>query len=152
MIIIKKNKINFSAESQKFSLKNKSSGSICSFLGKVRKNSTNGDVKSIYIEYYPEMTKKQIKEIIFYSNKKWKLDDLLIIHRYGRIEVEENIVLILLASQHRKDSLESLEFIIDWLKVKATFWKKEETLNGNFWVKEKKSDLKRINKYNFKYD
>ena len=92
------------------------------------------------------MTKKEIKTIIDYVISNWEIDDFLIIHRFGKIVVAENIVLILIASKHRKDCLESLEYIIDWLKVKATFWKKEITKKGNFWVDQKESDTKKIKK------
>ncbi|MDC3091141.1 molybdenum cofactor biosynthesis protein MoaE [Rickettsiales bacterium] len=141
MIKLQKKKIDYAEESRLFSKKNKSSGSISSFLGKVRKESVNGEIKSINIEYYKKMTKKEIKAIMDQVKNKWKIDDFLIIHRFGEILVADNIVLILIASRHRKDSLESIEYVIDWLKVKATFWKKEITKKGEFWVDQKKSDV-----------
>lgn len=152
MIKIQRNNFDFSNELDSFSRKNKFSGSITSFLGKVRKKSTFGDVKFIDIEHYDAMTKKQIDEVIMNTSRKWNIDDYLIIHRYGKINVSENIVLILIASQHRKDSIESLEYIIDWLKVKATFWKKETTENGNFWVTQDKHDLDKLRKNQIKLD
>ena len=147
MIKIQEKKFDYAEESKKFSKKNISSGSISSFLGKVRKESPNGVIESIEIEHYKKMTKKEIKVIIDYVKNKWKIDDFLIIHRFGKIFVAENIVLILIASKHRKDSLESLEYVIDWLKVKATFWKKEITEKGEFWVDQKKSDIDKIKKF-----
>ena len=147
MIKIQEKKFDYAEESKKFSKKNISSGSISSFLGKVRKESPNGVIESIEIEHYKKMTKKEIKVIIDYVKNKWKIDDFLIIHRFGKIFVAENIVLILIASKHRKDSLESLEYVIDWLKVKATFWKKEITEKGEFWVDQKKSDIEKIKKF-----
>jgi molybdopterin synthase catalytic subunit len=147
MIKIQEKKFDYAEESKKFSKKNISSGSISSFLGKVRKESPNGVIESIEIEHYKKMTKKEIKVIIDHVKNNWKIDDFLIIHRFGKIFVAENIVLILIASKHRKDSLESLEYVIDWLKVKATFWKKEITEKGEFWVDQKKSDIEKIKKF-----
>ena len=146
MIKIQQKNFDYAEESKKFSKKNKYSGSISSFLGKVRKESNNKLIESIEIEHYPKMTKKEIKTIIDYVISNWEIDDFLIIHRFGKIVVAENIVLILVASKHRKDSLDSLEYVIDWLKVKATFWKKEITKKGEFWVDQKESDTKKIKK------
>ena len=146
MIKIQKKNFDYAEESKKFSKKNKYSGSISSFLGKVRKESNNKLIESIEIEHYQKMTKKEIKIIIDYVINKWEIDDFLIIHRFGKIVVSENIVLILIASKHRKDSLDSLGYVIDWLKIKATFWKKEITKKGEFWVDQKESDTKKIKK------
>ena len=146
MIKIQQKNFDYAEESKKIKKKNKYSGSISSFLGKVRKESNNKLIESIEIEHYQKMTKKEIKIIIDYVINKWEIDDFLIIHRFGKIVVSENIVLILIASKHRKDSLDSLEYVIDWLKVKATFWKKEITKKGEFWVDQKESDTKKIKK------
>lgn len=96
------------------------------------------------------MTKVQLTQLMESVKKKWVIDDYLIIHRFGKVDIGENIVLVLVASKHRKDSIESVEFIIDWLKVKATFWKKELTNKGYFWVSQKKDDIIRARKHNFK--
>tara|TARA_Y100000992_G_C21243701_1_gene482116 strand:- start:289 stop:738 length:450 start_codon:yes stop_codon:yes gene_type:complete len=147
MIKIQKENFNVSSELSIFSEKNKYSGAISTFLGKVRKDSVFGNVKSIYIEHYEKMTRIQLLKCIKKAKEKWGINDLLIIHRFGQIKIGENIVLILTASDHRKDSIESLEYIIDWLKVKATFWKKEKTTNGDFWLSQKSEDIKRSKKY-----
>ena len=151
MIRIQKDKFNFAKELDYFSEKNKFSGSICSFLGKVRKVSMQKKIKSIFIEHYEEMTFYQLKEIIKGVKKNWKINDYLIIHRHGEIDIGENIVLILVASQHRSESLKSLEYIIDWLKVKATFWKKEISEGNTSWVSQNDEDKKKIKKYELKY-
>ena len=87
-----------------------------------------------------EMTKYQLKIIINDVKKKYFIDDYLIIHRFGKINVGDNIVLILVASEHRKDSLGATEDIINWLKIRATFWKKENTDKGEFWLDQKLED------------
>tara|TARA_A100001015_G_C14833924_1_gene649721 strand:+ start:156 stop:611 length:456 start_codon:yes stop_codon:yes gene_type:complete len=151
MIRIQKNKFNYAKEVDCFSNKNKFSGAVCSFLGKVRNESMSKTIKSIFIEHYKEMAVHQIKNIIKIAERNWKIDDYLIIHRYGKINIGENIVLILVASQHRNDSLRSVEYIIDWLKVKAPFWKKETSEDSTFWVPQKNVDIKKIAKYKLKY-
>ena len=86
------------------------------------------------------MAQVQIKKIINKLMKKYLIDDYLVIHRYGRVKPRENIVLIVVASQHRKESFRFGEGLMDWLKVKATFWKKENFANGSEWVNQKETD------------
>tara|TARA_B100001057_G_scaffold130988_1_gene130099 strand:- start:392 stop:847 length:456 start_codon:yes stop_codon:yes gene_type:complete len=151
MIRIQKNRFNYAKEVDYFSNKNKFSGAVCSFLGKVRKESMSKTIKSIFIEHYEKMTVHQLNNIVKITRENWKIDDYLIIHRYGKINIGDNIVLILVASQHRNDSLKSVEYIIDWLKVKAPFWKKETLEDGSYWVSQKDKDIKKMVKYKLKY-
>ena len=124
----------------KFSLNNKDSGAIFSFIGKARPKSQNNTVLSIDIELYEKMALVQIKKIINKLKKKYLIDDYLVIHRYGKVKPGENIVLIIVASRHRKESFRFGEELMDWLKVKATFWKKENFSNGSEWVNQKETD------------
>jgi len=124
----------------KFSLDNKKSGAIFSFIGKVRPTNKNNKVLSIDIELYEKMAQVQLKKIISKLMKKYLIDDCLVVHRYGRVKPRENIVLIVVASQHRKESFRFGEGLMDWLKVKATFWKKENFSNGSEWVNQKETD------------
>lgn len=140
-ILIQKEKIDISEEFKVFSTSNKFAGSINVFLGKVRKKSKYGSVKYIEIENYEGMTDYQIEKISKKAKKIWNLEDILIIHRYGKINVGEEIVLILVASEHRKEGLEAIKYLINWLKIKATFWKKEITSNGDYWVDQSPEDL-----------
>ena len=125
---------------KKFSSDNKNSGAIFSFIGKVRPKNKNNKVLSIDIELYEKMAQVQIKKIINKLMKKHLIDDYLVVHRYGRVKPSENIVLIVVASQHRKESFRFGEGLMDWLKVKATFWKKENFADGSEWVNQKKTD------------
>ena len=125
---------------KKFSLNNKDSGAIFSFIGKVRPINQNKTILSIDIELYEKMAMIQIKQIINKLMKKHFIDDYLVIHRYGKVKPGENIVLIVVASKHRKESFRFGEGLMDWLKVKATFWKKENFADGSEWVKQKKTD------------
>ena len=124
----------------KFSLNNKDSGAIFSFIGKARPKNQSNTILSIEIELYKKMALVQIKKIINKLMKKYLIDDYLVVHRYGRVKPRENIVLIVVASQHRKESFRFGEGLMDWLKVKATFWKKENFANGSEWVNQKETD------------
>ena len=129
---------------KKFSLNNKDSGAIFSFIGKVRPINQNKTILSIDIELYEKMAMIQIKQIINKLMKKHFIDDYLVIHRYGKVKPGENIVLIVVASKHRKESFRFGEGLMDWLKVKATFWKKENFADGSEWVNQKKTDRELI--------
>ena len=124
----------------KFSLNNRDSGAIFSFIGKARPKNKSNTILSIDIELYKKMALIQIKKIINKLMKKHLIDDYLVIHRYGKVKPGENIVLIIVASKHRKESFRFGEGLMDWLKVKATFWKKENFADGSEWVNQKKSD------------
>jgi molybdopterin synthase catalytic subunit len=115
-------------------------GGVCSFIGLVREDRLGGAVKAITLEHYSGMTEKQLAKIEIEANDRWALEGSLIIHRYGRMVPGEQIVLVVTASAHRKAAFESCEFLIDWLKTKAPFWKNEETPEGRKWVQAKFSD------------
>tara|TARA_B100000989_G_scaffold249204_1_gene196770 strand:- start:1189 stop:1632 length:444 start_codon:yes stop_codon:yes gene_type:complete len=144
VIFIQKQPFDFAKELDVFSKKNKFSGAISSFLGKVRNVSNLQKIEEIFIENYEKMTKYQLSCIVAEAKNKWDIDDIIIIHRYGRLKIGENIVFIAIASKHREESLKSVEFIINWLKVRVTFWKKEISKNKSLWVKQKESDTKKI--------
>ncbi|MDP7600700.1 MAG: molybdenum cofactor biosynthesis protein MoaE [Rhodospirillales bacterium] len=115
-------------------------GGVCSFLGLVRDSGENSAITAMTLEHYPGMTEKQLAKIEAEARERWPLDDSLIIHRYGRLEPGEQIVLVVTASAHRKAAFEACEFLIDWLKTKAPFWKSEETPDGTTWVEAKAAD------------
>ena len=127
---------------EKFSKVNKASGSIISFVGKVRPITNNKEVIDIEIEIYKKMAIIQMKKIISMLMKKYKILDYLIIHRFGKVKPQENILLVIVASQHRKEGFRFIEDLVDWLKIKVTFWKKENYLNDYEWVEQKITDRK----------
>ena len=92
------------------------------------------------LEHYPGMTEKQLQEIEQEAHRRWPLDASLIIHRYGRLEPGDRIVMVATASAHRQAAFQSCNFLMDWLKTKAPFWKLEETPQGPQWVDAKASD------------
>ena len=109
-------------------------GAVSSFIGYVRDENNDKKVTSINLEVYQEMAHKQFEKIINKANYNWKLEDSLIIHRYGKLEVNSKIVLVACFSKHRKDSFESCNFIMDYLKKEAPFWKNEFYADKNEWL------------------
>lgn len=146
MIKVQENDFDINLEIKKITSHNKNIGGIGSFIGIVRGND-NENLKSMTLEHYPIMTEKMLEKINLKARIRWKLIDSLIIHRYGKLYPGDQIVLVATFSQHRKDALEACEFLIDWLKTKAPFWKLEETSIGKNWVKEKNSDLDAAKKW-----
>ena len=134
--MIKIQKEDFNSEEEINKIKNLYSniGSVTSFTGYVRDNNNAQKVKSINIEVYKKMAYKQFEKIIFKANLRWKLVDCLIIHRYGKLNVNNIIVLVSCFSEHRKDSFESCNFIMDYLKKDAPFWKNEFYNTKNEWL------------------
>ena len=115
-------------------------GGVASFVGIVRARSTAGDLLAMTLEHYPGMTEKRLVEIEAEALGRWPLTGSVIIHRYGRLLPGDRIVLVATASSHRQAALESCQFLIDWLKTSAPFWKLEETAQGSQWVEARESD------------
>ena len=110
------------------------------FVGTVRDLSHGRGVSAMTLEHYPGMTERALAEIEAEAQKRWPLSASLIIHRYGRLEPGEDIVLVIAASAHRDAAFEACRFLIDWLKTKAPFWKLEEGDKGTHWVEAQESD------------
>ena len=134
MIKIQEEDFNSEDEINKIKKLHSNIGAVSSFIGYVRDENNNKKVKSINLEVYQEMAHKQFEKIINKANFKWKLEDSLIIHRYGKLEVNSKIVLVACFSKHRKDSFESCNFIMDYLKKEAPFWKNEFYADKNEWL------------------
>lgn len=115
-------------------------GGVTMFVGLVRDFAGDRAVTGMTLEHYPGMTEKQLAAIEAEARARWPLDDVLIVHRYGRLEPGDQIVLVMTASAHRDAAFDSCRFLIDWLKTKAPFWKLEETPEGERWVEAKDSD------------
>lgn len=115
-------------------------GGTVMFLGTVRDLSGGSDVSAMTLEHYPGMTERALEEIEAEAHRRWPLDASLIVHRYGRLEPGEDIVLVIAASAHREAAFEACHFLIDWLKTKAPFWKLEEGTKGAAWVEAKDTD------------
>ena len=134
--MIKIQKENFSIEDEIQSIKslNSNIGAVTSFIGYVRDINNNKNVNSINLEVYEEMALKELNKIIIKAKQKWSLIDCLIIHRYGNLKVNDKIVLVASFSKHRIDSFESCNYIMNYLKKDAPFWKKENYNNESKWL------------------
>ena len=134
MIKIQKKNFNLEEEIEKIKNKNSGIGALTSFVGYVRDLNNNKDVKYLNLEVYEEMAFKELSKIENNALKKWSLIDTLIVHRYGKLNVNEKIVLVSCFSQHRKDSFNACEFIMDYLKKDAPFWKNEFYYKDDEWL------------------
>ncbi len=119
---------------------NRRIGGVASFVGLVRDMADGRGIRAMTLEHYPGMTEKQLAAIEREARERWPLEASLVIHRYGRLEPGDRIVLVATASAHRQAALESCAFLIDWLKTRAPFWKCEETPEGARWVEARVSD------------
>ena len=120
--------------------KDASSGAIVTFTGIVREL-VDGNLTGLYLEHYPGMTEKALGKIIDEAERRWKLHQVIVIHRVGELGLNDNIVFVGVGSAHRVDAFEAAQFIMDYLKKDAPFWKKELTAEGESWVEQKNSDL-----------
>ncbi|MCD6075705.1 MAG: molybdenum cofactor biosynthesis protein MoaE, partial [Rhodospirillales bacterium] len=115
-------------------------GGIASFVGIVRAGEGKDAIGAMTLEHYPGMTEKELERIEAEALSRWPISASVIIHRYGRLEPGDNIVLVVTASRHRQAAFEACEFLVDWLKTKAPFWKNEETADGGKWVDARETD------------
>ncbi len=115
-------------------------GGICTFTGTVRDMGGDSQVTAMTLEHYPGMTEKALAGIEAEAGARWPLSASLIVHRYGRLEPGDRIVLVIAASAHRQAAFDACQFLMDWLKTKAPFWKKEEVEDGIKWVEARDSD------------
>ncbi len=115
-------------------------GAIVSFTGTVRDTARGQPIGAMTLEHYPGMTERELERIEREACARWPLAASLIIHRYGRLEPGDNIVLVITASSHRQAAFEAAQFLMDYLKTSAPFWKSEETPKGASWVEARGED------------
>ncbi|MGL4269630.1 MAG: molybdopterin synthase catalytic subunit MoaE [Plesiomonas sp.] len=115
-------------------------GAVVTFTGKVRDHSQQGRVSSLHLEHYPAMTDKALHDIVREARARWSLGRVSLIHRVGELNSGEQIVYVGVSSGHRQAAFAAAEFIMDYLKVRAPFWKKEQMPDGARWVEAKTSD------------
>jgi len=127
------------AESGSFAARQSGMGAVVTFTGIVRNNAA-GDLREMMIEHYPGMTEKAIGDIAMEASSRWNLGDVLIIHRYGALAPQEMIMMVATSAPHRSDAFEAAEFLMDFLKSRAPFWKKEVTRESARWVEAKDED------------
>lgn len=120
---------------------NREIGAVASFVGFVRADgSESGNVTAMTLEHYPGMTERALQDIVKQAKQRWALNGVRVIHRVGCLLPGEQIVLVAVASRHRGDAFAACEFIMDFLKTRAPFWKKEDTPQGAQWVDARDSD------------
>ena len=134
MIKIQEKNFNLEDEINLIKSQHSNIGAVSTFVGYVRNSNNQQKVISIDLEVYKDMAYKSLEMICLKAQKKWNLIDTLIIHRFGKLSVNEKIVLVATFSIHRKDSLEACNYIMDYLKKDAPFWKKEFYNNNYRWL------------------
>ena len=115
-------------------------GAVASFVGLVRDANDGTDISRMTLEHYPGMTEKSLAEIVEQARGRWEVIDATVIHRVGELKPGDNIVLVAVASAHRGDAFAACEFIMDYLKTRAPFWKREVTAAGARWVEPRLAD------------
>jgi len=122
-------------------------GAVVTFVGTVRDVNDGASVAEMELEHYPGMTEKALEDIVARAKARWSLIDALVIHRVGPMRPEEQIVLVVTLSAHRGEAFAACEFIMDYLKTEAPFWKKEQTPQGARWVDARSSDDAALRKW-----
>ncbi|MDA9361968.1 molybdenum cofactor biosynthesis protein MoaE [Ascidiaceihabitans sp.] len=138
-VVVQEQPFEIGAETTNFAAGHKEMGAIVTFTGIVRDLPGN-PLQAMEIEHYPGMTEAALTEIAQSAIDRWKLGDALVIHRYGRLVPGEMIMMVATASKHRKNAFEAAEYLMDYLKSRAPFWKREITDAGESWVASKAED------------
>ncbi|PCI52675.1 MAG: molybdopterin synthase catalytic subunit MoaE [Gammaproteobacteria bacterium] len=122
-------------------------GAIVTFTGRVRNHNNGMNVSGLTLEHYPGMTEKSLAKIITIAKTRWHIGRVKVIHRIGELNIGEQIVFVGVTSKHRQDAFAANEFIMDFLKVQAPFWKKERTEQGEAWLDAKATDDTKAQKW-----
>jgi len=122
-------------------------GAVVTFTGRVRNQNEGKNVTSLTLEHYPGMTEKSLEKIISTAKERWRIGRVKVIHRVGELHIGDQIVFVGVTSKHRKDAFAANEFIMDYLKVQAPFWKKEACEEGSNWLDAKLSDENKAAKW-----
>ena len=138
-ILVQKEDFDLDAEVRELR-KNSSVGAVVTFLGTVRDLNDGKDVSGMTLEYYPGMTEKALTKIAKQALERWDIEDVTVIHRVGELRVTDQIVLVGVSGKHRGEAFDACEFVIDYLKTEAPFWKKETLPEGERWVEARDSD------------
>ena len=128
------------AEISQMRLARPDTGAVAVFIGQVRDMNEGANVEAMTLEHYPGMTEKCLETIVDTAKDRWDIFDAMVIHRIGRLQARDQIVLVVVTGAHRGPAFDACEFIMDYLKTEAPFWKKESTHEGERWVDAKDSD------------
>ncbi|MGY3438237.1 MULTISPECIES: molybdenum cofactor biosynthesis protein MoaE [unclassified Marinovum] len=138
-VSVQQQPLDFGQEAEAFARAQHDMGAVVTFTGIVR-DSVDGGMAAMEIEHYPGMTAKALEAMAEEAMQRWSLGDALVIHRYGRLERDEMIMMVATAARHRKAAFEAAEFLMDYLKSRAPFWKKEIGADGAEWVAARDED------------
>jgi molybdopterin synthase catalytic subunit len=143
-IVVQSDPFDLGAEANAFAAGHTDMGAIVTFSGVVR---ADGDMATMEIEHYPGMTEKALEKIAADAQERWSLGDVLVIHRFGRLQPGELIMMVATAAPHRVDAFQAAEYLMDYLKSRAPFWKKETGDDGSAWVAAKDEDEDALNRW-----
>ena len=138
-ICVQSDPFDMGAEANRFTQSATGAGAIVTFTG-ITRDSAAGDLAVMEIEHYPGMTERALNEIATQAMTRWQLTDCLVIHRHGRLAPTDPIMMVATAARHRADAFAAAEFLMDYLKSRAPFWKKEHTAEGVDWVAARAED------------
>jgi molybdopterin synthase catalytic subunit len=145
-IRVQKQAFDLGAEANAFAANHTTMGAIVTFTGVVRDTPDNS-LDRMEIEHYPGMTEKALSAIAQQAMRRWSLGDVLVIHRHGTLHAGEIIMMVATAARHRKDAFEAAQYLMDYLKSRAPFWKKEFTRDGAEWVAARAEDEAELNRW-----
>ena len=145
-IIVQSDPFDMGACLNRFAARQVNAGAVVSFSGIVRDVAT-GNLDAMEIEHYPGMTEQALETIAAEAMERWTLADAFILHRYGRMHPDEAIMMVATAARHRKDAFEAAEFLMDYLKSRAPFWKKEHSAQSATWVAAREEDETALNRW-----
>ena len=148
MVSVQREPFDAGAEIERLRAGNSKIGAIACFIGLVRDVNDDAEVKALTLEHYPAMTEKAIREIVEQAKICWDILDTTVIHRVGPLRPTDPIVLVITAAEHRRDAFAACEFIMDYLKSRAPFWKREQTAAGERWVEARASDARAVERWN----
>ncbi len=147
-IAIQEEDFSLADEVQLLEQDNEQDGAVVTFCGRVRNKNLGENIKGLFLEHYPGMTEKALSDIVTIAAQKWRINRVTIIHRIGQLYVGDQIVFVGVTSKHRHDAFAANEFIMDFLKVKAPFWKKELSDTGERWLDARQSDHDKAKQWN----
>ena len=140
MISIQEHDFDVGAEYNALIANDTAAGAVVTFVGRVRDLNLGRDVLGLHLEHYPGMTEKSLQEIVAEAQSRWTILRYTIIHRIGDLHLGDNIVFVGVTSAHREDAFKAADFLMDYLKTRAPFWKKELTKAGSMWIESQDKD------------
>lgn len=141
LVLVQEAPFDIAEQTRALTQSSQKTGGVCTFIGVVRDLNEEADVSGLFLEHYPGMTEKQIHAIADEAVERWELFGITVIHRVGQLLPGDEIVYVGVAAAHRGEAFDACEFIIDYLKTRATFWKKETTREGDRWLITRDSDV-----------